>query len=607
MKFLYPGHNYLGPGNDLINGPPVDKADEIAREHDYSYHNADNSTDIFKSDVTNTIKFAKDFIDKPNLPSFSGALGLGLKTYVESSLGQTIYPFEHNHFAKGANEVNKFLGGNDWFPKQPKRSIQEDEEMSEKKRKLSDSGSGPMEVSSTDGTNNNPQAGSGLPGGTGADVMATIIKNPHLPNSMFAFKKTWQFYTGAFQFATTPAVLFFDATTNPAFNALSPDTQVLITPLAALDPGMLPLYMSPYEYSQLPAFTHAKACRIKVTPLGYRLPFQTNEAAAGYANSQTLVQIAHSVGLNTMYDITATTYSIDPANPTVVTKTDSVEDDYVSKLYGNPDAAAGRIIGANVGVPVHLNLYTGILSCRDKSGALTAGETVNLIDNMQIQNVNDTKGVPIINFQHEFKNGLLNVPNQVIDSQRRKYIGTTPAPGTNVWAEASEGVNQTAFSTYNSFPNPSKPAGFGETGDTTNNSFDQQDPLTAITYNRCIEKSFWLQNQAAQHQTPDYTPLLHYGCMPVPNNPALATAETYSPCVIQWQVECELMCEVNLNSINPYYNIPYIKKWDPIYLYQDQPRNWGRVLTMANRRVQLKQSATGDNLQSQKSKLLIKK
>ena len=39
-------------------------------------------------------------------------------------------------------------------------------------------------------------------------------------------------------------------------------------------------------------------CPIKVTPLGYRLPFATNETDSTYTNSQTLIQIGYGIGIN---------------------------------------------------------------------------------------------------------------------------------------------------------------------------------------------------------------------------------------------------------------------------------------------------------------------
>lgn len=35
--YTLPGYNYLGPGNDLHNGPPTALSDQVAREHDFEY------------------------------------------------------------------------------------------------------------------------------------------------------------------------------------------------------------------------------------------------------------------------------------------------------------------------------------------------------------------------------------------------------------------------------------------------------------------------------------------------------------------------------------------------------------------------------------------
>lgn len=95
MKFLYPGHNYLGPGNPLENGAPVDNADKIAKVHDFEYHNATSEQDIFASDRKAIFNFAKDFVSHPNLPSLAGAAGLSIKHAVENRTG-VIYPTGEN-------------------------------------------------------------------------------------------------------------------------------------------------------------------------------------------------------------------------------------------------------------------------------------------------------------------------------------------------------------------------------------------------------------------------------------------------------------------------------------------------------------------------------
>lgn len=92
MKFLYPGHRYLGPGNPLYNGEPVDNADKIARTHDFEYNTATNKSDVFASDQKAISSFAKDFVLHPNLPSLAGAFGLSLKHGVEKNLTGVLYP-----------------------------------------------------------------------------------------------------------------------------------------------------------------------------------------------------------------------------------------------------------------------------------------------------------------------------------------------------------------------------------------------------------------------------------------------------------------------------------------------------------------------------------
>jgi hypothetical protein len=91
-QFLYPKHNYLGPGNPLENGPPVDEADRIAKVHDKDYDNATNSSDVRLADTVGIHKFGKDVLNSPNLPSLAGFVGLSLKRGFEDLIGKTIYP-----------------------------------------------------------------------------------------------------------------------------------------------------------------------------------------------------------------------------------------------------------------------------------------------------------------------------------------------------------------------------------------------------------------------------------------------------------------------------------------------------------------------------------
>lgn len=99
------GHKYLGPGNPYPNGKPVDKADEVAREHDKFYTEilkvADSLSDSeFRSKVAEADQKAiKDFIrdfgedgHDWDWYSLAGAGGLSIKAAIERAIGQIIYP-----------------------------------------------------------------------------------------------------------------------------------------------------------------------------------------------------------------------------------------------------------------------------------------------------------------------------------------------------------------------------------------------------------------------------------------------------------------------------------------------------------------------------------
>ena len=142
---------------------------------------------------------------------------------------------------------------------------------------------------------------------------------------------------------------------------------------------------------------------MKVTPLGYRLPFATNDASSGYANAQTLVQIAHGVGLEHSFPVAMMSYT---AADTDLTKVTGITDAFATStrvhtmLYGTGADAA---IPAAYGVPRHNNSYAVVVS-PDKD------EKILLDQFYTIQNINDIKGTPIINYSYETKNGILSAP-----------------------------------------------------------------------------------------------------------------------------------------------------------------------------------------------------
>ncbi|XP_039292344.1 uncharacterized protein LOC120353288 [Nilaparvata lugens] len=91
IELLFPGHNYLGPGNPIENGEPVDSDDAIAQIHDLAYHYAECAEDIRLSDREAIASFFSDCVENRNWHSAVGCMGIGIKYVVESCVG-ILYP-----------------------------------------------------------------------------------------------------------------------------------------------------------------------------------------------------------------------------------------------------------------------------------------------------------------------------------------------------------------------------------------------------------------------------------------------------------------------------------------------------------------------------------
>lgn len=89
----YPGHSYLGPGNDLEGEfSPTDYDDVIAYYHDVAYGEAANKGDVKAADLAAIWEFIQDFKDTGNFHSALAASGLSAKYLFESILHKTVYP-----------------------------------------------------------------------------------------------------------------------------------------------------------------------------------------------------------------------------------------------------------------------------------------------------------------------------------------------------------------------------------------------------------------------------------------------------------------------------------------------------------------------------------
>lgn len=102
---VLPGHKYIGPGNSLDNGEPIDVDDQIARRHDHAYNNAENTQQIVEADEFAIAEFWGDFKSSGNFHSALGAAGIGLKYAVEKVVGVQ-YPRVMKRVADSTSENN---------------------------------------------------------------------------------------------------------------------------------------------------------------------------------------------------------------------------------------------------------------------------------------------------------------------------------------------------------------------------------------------------------------------------------------------------------------------------------------------------------------------
>lgn len=532
MSLLWPGHNFLGPGNDAFRPEsPVDSDDAIAQRHDIAYATARRKEDIWQADRETFFEFAHDAITNRNWHSAVAAPIIGGKYLLETSLNTTLYP---RSMPVGKRLSDEHVAGG----KRPKPT---EDGGAATAAPLPDSQG--VTQSGQDGAN--PQAGSSLPGGTGASVASTIIRNPSSGMHTVRFNKTFQLYTGGFQFRNINkgdlsgmhAVLARQFSNNAHF---------LMTPLAILNPDYKGLFMSPLEWQTLSQnITWASECRIRLKPLGYRLPFATNEAASGFANSQTLVQCAYGVGLNNQMNIIEGGYGTtgsDLTLPTTIT-----DFDHGRSLYG-----LGGTVGANVGIPRHWNNY-----CTVAYQTTASSDTMpspNLLDFICVENVNDTKGMPVVEYKYDYKCGLINVPEAVI--QMRDALAndsTDPNSADFGLKRYPEGFIHTNFSYANG-------SGIQEIG----SDYDVINWNNYTRFNDRIEKAPIITRNVGNGLTPDCPPMVFFGCMPVQSNAALSPNASFANAVIQWVVETELITHTHHDLFMPDLVRTYVtQSWDP--------------------------------------------
>ena len=490
-KLTWPGYNYLGPGNPIRNGHPINSLDRKARIHDIQYSQAKTKEDIYASDSQALSSFSNE-----------GALGilsagaLGAKTLTEQAIGGTIYP----------NMATKRIADST------------SDEPEEKHQKLDEY------IGRMDETHN-----SGTPSNAAGQVVPYTIQRPFEFSATKTFKKTFQLYTGGYKWGKANNTQPFA----PLPQLFLANSIINYTSMAVLDPSFLGLYLTRAQREQLNKGDHAKSCRIKITPLGYRLPFATAEVGSTWANSATLVQTVHGVGIEAHLPTRLVKYSADPADLTTVTSCGHpVLDDQWDLLHGTGTDFSQ--IPAGWLIPRHWNQYATFMS--PNSINLDLG-TMYAINNIQ-----DVKGTPIIEYKYEFKNGLLKDPKCFMEMADVNFRAETrmDVPGF---------VSKQMRPSADTFEH----AGFTPDG-------------SHHVFNNPIERSYQMNMSTENVQSAKVAPNLYFGVMPVQSNAPLAPTAEFADVVVQWCVETELVVETMNTPISQSdFNYFSTKFYDPSY------------------------------------------
>ncbi|KAL3173911.1 hypothetical protein MRX96_001131 [Rhipicephalus microplus] len=271
---LLQGHQYLGPGNPLRKGDPVDEDDGLAKSHDEAYERATSHEDVFAADQASAALFLNDFTRTGNWNSALRAVGLGTKNIVEQYvLGRSLYG------TPGDRRKRAHTGQSD---------------TADAKRYQPDSSTGDAETSTQMQSHAPIRPGGAGIGGNGensAELIQQILRVPRDHGVVTVFLDSKILIKWAYAMLKTNLV--YD--TEKTFPRV-------LTCLSRL-PMHRPFHYIPHgTYLNLPSHTRAVRCTVKVTPHGLRTPWKTGSSVVQPVNSDMLVYGLSYVGLSHSLD-----------------------------------------------------------------------------------------------------------------------------------------------------------------------------------------------------------------------------------------------------------------------------------------------------------------
>lgn len=296
---LLPGHNYLGPGNPLNNGEPVDAADRIALHHDHHYAQAQHPEDIRNADVEAIRDFGQEFLQSGSICAGLGAVGIAGKYIAESIVGvqyPKMPPTKRGIDAgKPAEASGKRLRSGNRYPESAGEADGDaGEEMDE------GDNAGVVAVGNP-GEPGGRMANAGQPsgqgrGGFGGTGMLKMFKCPkNLPSTHVIHHEEYMNFWG-FGWA----------------NMVKNQNRQLLTSIGYIPVGMVGFWLSPADLEALPIKSHVSIADValEVVASGLTTSFETATTITGTASAHHWVQGVVNVGLNHAFPIV-------PIKPTV--------------------------------------------------------------------------------------------------------------------------------------------------------------------------------------------------------------------------------------------------------------------------------------------------
>lgn len=208
----------------------------------------------------------------------------------------------------------------------------------------------------------------------------------------------------------------------------------------------------------------------------------------------------------------------------------------------------------NIGIPRHLNWYwVHTWLPNGQAGAASNNNSPNFLQMIDIVNVNDVKGTPLINYSYDYQEGYLKFP----ESGSNHYKGGIPGLAGGLFS------SQSSSRRYLPDGNPAASVQIYDSQSYLNVQPTAGPPFIP-DYDSRIEKSAYFRGQRFNAQDPTAVPHINIACMPVQSNAPLSATPTFASAVIQWEVSCEIDIEQCYDYMLPQGAIPWPMSLDYI-------------------------------------------